>query len=179
VAFRRDIRKDYDVLVLYDSIQDLPENQRQNLREFVESGKGLVLLHHSIVDFQSWEWWWREVMGGLYVLKDLPEEGLKASSFLHDVELVVRPRGTHPVVKGLPPMRLDDETYKGVWSAPGVNVILETDHPTSDKAIGWISPYPKSKVVYIQPGHGREAHENPWYRRLVHNAILWSAGRTN
>jgi type 1 glutamine amidotransferase len=32
-------------------------------------------------------------------------------------------------------------------------------------------------VVYIQLGHGREAHQNPDYQELVHRAILWSAGR--
>lgn len=175
VAFRRDIRQDYDVLVLYDSVQELPEVQKKNLRAFAESGKGIVVLHHAIVDFQDWEWWWREVMGGLYVLK--PFGGMGASSYQHDVELKVVPVGNHPVVRGLPPMRIWDETYKNVWRNPRSEVFLEAEHPTSDKAIGWISPYEKSKVIYVQLGHGREAHENPWYRKLVHNAILWSAGR--
>jgi len=26
-------------------------------------------------------------------------------------------------------------------------------------------------------GHGREAHENPWYQELVSRAILWCGGR--
>jgi type 1 glutamine amidotransferase len=175
VAFRRDIRKDYDVLVLYDSVQELPDAQKKNLQLFVESGKGVVLLHHTIVDFQNWEWWWKEVMGGLYVLK--PFGGMPASTYQHDVELEVRPIGSHPIVRGLPPMRLFDETYKNVWRHPQTVPLLETRHPTSDDVIGWISPYPHSRVVFLQPGHGREAHENPWYRRLVYNAIHWSAGR--
>jgi type 1 glutamine amidotransferase len=177
VAFRNDLRKRYDVLVLYDSVQELPDRQKQNLREFAEAGKGIVILHHAIVNFQNWEWWWKEVMGGLYVLK--PFGGMAASTYQHDVELHVRPVGSHPVVKGLPPMRLWDETYKQVWRHPKSAVFLETEHETSDRAIGWISPYEKSRVIYVQPGHGREAHENPWYRRLVHNAMLWSAGRLN
>ena len=116
-------------------------------------------------------------VGGLYVLK--PFGGMPASTYRHDVELHVRPVGSHPVVKGLPPMRLWDETYKNVWRDPRTQVLLETEHPTSDREIGWISPYAKSRVIYVQLGHGREAHEHPWYRRLVHNAILWSGGRLN
>jgi hypothetical protein len=30
----------------------------------------------------------------------------------------------------------------------------------------------------IQPGHGKEAHNNPSYRRLVRNAMFWAAGAT-
>lgn len=175
VAYRNDLRKAYDVIVMYDMVQDLPEAQRKNLQEFAESGKPIVALHHSIANYQSWEWWWRELVGGKYLLKD--EMGMKASTYLHDVDLVATPVGEHPVVKGLPPMKIYDETYKGMWRAPGVQVLLTTDHPTSDTALAWISPYSKAKVVYIQLGHGREAHENPWYRQLVRNAVLWSVGR--
>jgi type 1 glutamine amidotransferase len=31
--------------------------------------------------------------------------------------------------------------------------------------------------VVIQLGHGKEAHENANYRKLVRNAIVWAAGR--
>jgi type 1 glutamine amidotransferase len=58
-----------------------------------------------------------------------------------------------------------------------VTVLLTSDHPTSDPDIAWVSPYRKSRVVYLQPGHGRETAEMPWYRQLVGNAVLWSAGR--
>lgn len=177
VAFRHDLRRLYDVLVLYDSIQveHLPEEHRSHLRTFVESGKGLVLLHHAIVDFAGWEWWWREVVGGLYVLN--AREGMPASSYLHDVEMVVEPVAGHPITRGLPPMRLFDETYRSVWRRPDVLPLLRTTHPASDEVIGWVSPYERSRVVFLQPGHGRQTHELAWYRRLVRQAVLWAAGR--
>ncbi len=177
VAFRNDLRKNYDVLVLYDTVQQdqLPEKHRQNLRDFVESGKGVVVLHHAIADFQDWDWWWKEVVAGRYLLK--PDPPLAASKYLHDVEETVTPIPGHPIVRGLPQMRLFDETYKLVWHAPDVTVLLTADHPTSDPDIAWVSPYAKSRVVYIQPGHGRETCEMPWYRQLVRRAVLWSSGR--
>lgn len=177
VAFRNDLRKAYDVIVLYDSVQveHLSEAHRENLKNFVESGKGLIVLHHAIIDFSAWEWWWKEVVGGLYVLK--ARDGMAASSYLHDVEMVVTPKPDHPITKGLPQMRIFDETYKNVWHRPDVQVLLTAEHPTSDVDVAWVSPYAKSRVVYIQPGHGRESHELPWFRQLVRRAILWSAGR--
>ena len=54
---------------------------------------------------------------------------------------------------------------------------MTTKHPTSDGPLVWISPYDKSRVVYIQLGHGTEAHNHADYQKLVHNAILWAAGR--
>lgn len=178
VAFRSDMRKKYDVIVLYDTMQrsGLPEKHLQNLRDFIESGKGLIILHHAIADFQDWEWWWKDVVGGRYVLT--AEPGYPASKYLHDVELVVTPQSGHPITKGLTQMRLFDETYKGVWRHPGTQVLLTAEHPTSDVEIGWVSPYAKSRVVYLQPGHGRESHEQPWFRKLMHQSILWTAGRT-
>jgi type 1 glutamine amidotransferase len=174
-AFRAGLAQRYDVLVVYDMLQDLPEERKNNLRAFVESGKGLVVLHHALANFQNWEWWWKEAVGARYVLKEEP--GLPASTYLHDVEMNVTPAAGHPIVKGLPPMRIHDEAYKGLWRAPGLQVLLTTDHPASDAAVAWIGPHPKSRVAVIQLGHGREAHENPWFRRLVRQAILWSAGR--
>jgi hypothetical protein len=179
VAFRNDLRNSYDVLVLYDTIQrdQLPEKHLQNLRDFVESGKGVVALHHAIADFQDWDWWWKDVVAGRYVIKVDPP--LPASKYLHDVEEVVTPKPGHPISASLPQMRLFDETYKLVWHAANVTVLLTSDHPTSDRDIAWVSPYPRSRVVYIQPGHGRETCEMPWYRHLVQRAVLWSAGRTD
>ena len=156
----------FDVLVLYDSIKDLDEPQRKNLRDFVEAGKGVVVLHHAIVDFAgTWPWWYEEVVGGRY---------LPTSTFKHDQQLSVTLVEKHPVTRGFAPMRLVDETYKGMWISPAVKVLLKTDHPTADGPVAWISPYEKSRVVYIKLGHGREAHEHPGYRQLVHNGILWS-----
>ncbi|MGJ5814950.1 ThuA domain-containing protein [Paludibaculum fermentans] len=174
-AFRGDLRKRYDVVVLYDMIQDLPEAQRRNLQDFVESGKGLIVLHHAVVSFQSWEWWWKDVVGGHYFEKATGEHS--ASSYLHDVEMVATPVGTHAITKGLPQMRVLDETYKNVWHSAGIQPLLTTDEKTSDKELAWISPYEKSRVAVILLGHGREAHESPWFRNLLHRAIVWSGGR--
>jgi len=175
-GFNGDLVKEYDCVVLYDFITgELPEKQQQNLQTYIASGKGMVVLHHAIADFQSWTWWWRDVVGGRYLMQD--EAPAKASTYLHDQDLEVTPVGQHPIVKGLPPMYMHDETYKGMWHAPGLEVLLTTNHPTSDELLAWIGPSKTSRVVCIQLGHGREAHENPWYRELVHRAVLWSAGR--
>jgi type 1 glutamine amidotransferase len=176
-AFARDMRKDTDVLVLYDLVQTaaLDDLQRKNLRGFLESGKGMLVMHHAIADYNDWPWWSEEVVGGKYLLK--PEGERPASTYKHDEDVYVTPAADHAITRGLTPLYLRDETYKGMWISPGVTVLLKTDNPTSDGPVAWISPYGKSRVVYIQLGHGPDAHSNPDYQELVHRAILWAAGR--
>ena len=176
-AFARDIRELYDVVVLYDLSRHIDKTPRENLQAFVESGKGLVVLHHAIADYGDWDWWVQEVVGGEYLLE--PDANLPASTYLHDVELFVRPAEPHPITDGIGPMHLRDETYKGMWISPHVSVLLKTDEQTSDGPLAWISPYAKSRVVYIQLGHDRLAFLNPAYRELVERAVFWSAGRLN
>ncbi len=174
-AFKNDLRKDYDVLVLYDFSQDISDAEKTNLRNFVEAGKGIVVLHHAIADYQDWEWWYKEVVGGKYLLK--PEGSTPGSTYLHDQESCVRAVMGHPITAHIQAMHLWDETYKGMWISPDVKVLLRSDAPTSDGPVAWISPYTKSRVVYIQLGHGETAHLYPAYRVLVQDAIRWTAGR--
>jgi len=176
-AFQSDLRDKYDVLVLYDMSTEISEAEKKNVVDFLESGKGMVVLHHAILDYPQWEWWWRDLVGGKYLTN--PEGGMPASTYLHDQEIDVEPALKHPILAGIGPMRLLDETYKGMWISPQVTALLKTRNPTSDPVVAWISPYQKSRVVYIQLGHGEPAHRNPGYRKLVHNAILWSAGKLN
>ena len=164
-----------DVVVLYDMLAAMTPDQRESLRAFVEAGGGVVALHHAIAGRTGWRWWWEEVVGGRYLTE--PAEGRPASTYKHDEELQVTVAATHPVTSGVTTFRIVDETYKGMWISPDVTVLLTTDNPTSDGPVAWIGPHPKARVVFVQLGHGREAHLHPAFRRLVRNAVLWAAGR--
>ncbi len=115
------------------------------------------------------------MVGGKYLAE--AEDGMPASTYLHDQELFVRPVTSHPVTDGVEPFHIRDETYKGMWISSKVQVLLKTDNPTSDGPVAWVSPYPKSRVVYLQLGHDSQAYRNPSYRALVRNAIMWSVGK--
>ena len=177
-ALRRDkLTERYDVIVMHDMWNDLDDKGRENLRNWVEAGKGVVVTHHALAGNWQWEWWWKEVVGGRYLLK--PDAGMPGSTYKHDQFLKVTPVPGHPVVDGVSPMLLHDETYKSMWISSEARPLLKTDHPDSDPVIAWISPYKKARIVVIQPGHDRTTHLDPSYRRLIHNAIFWAAGRLN
>src|SRR5262249_18941183 len=69
MAFQSDVRSKYDVLIMYDFSRELNETGKKNLRAFVESGKGIVVLHHALLNYQHWPWWYQDVVGGSYRLQ--------------------------------------------------------------------------------------------------------------
>ncbi|MBI3666817.1 MAG: ThuA domain-containing protein [Acidobacteria bacterium] len=174
-AFGRDMAGKYDVLVLYDLAQNITEEEKRNLMAFVASGGGIVALHHTLGSFQGWEGY-QELIGGKYFLK--AEGDHPASTFQHDVWINVQVADPeHPVTRGITPFRIYDEVYNKFWVSPKAKVLLTTHHPNSGRAIAWISPQEKARVVYIQLGHSGQAYSHPSFQQLLRQAIRWAARR--
>jgi type 1 glutamine amidotransferase len=176
-AFKKDLRSRYDVIIMYDFTRELDDAGKQHLRDFVESGKGVVVLHHALLNYQNWTWWSEDVVGGRYRLR---REGASPSSGVkNDQQIYVSPVGAHPVLKGIYPFHITDEAYKNLYMSPRIKPLLKTENPSSDTYLAWIGPREAFRVVAIQLGHGTSAFGHPSYRALVHNAVLWAAGRAN
>jgi hypothetical protein len=175
-AFGRKLAGRFDTIVFHDMGETIGENERANLREFVEAGGGVVSTHHAIVNYTSWPWWWQEVIGGKYFVNELP--GHPKSAYEEGVDFtatVVKGAQKHPVLAGVPPLPVHDEVYRGMWQSPKIQPLMETSHPLNDRAVVYVGPYGKARVVYIQLGHSASTMRYPGYRRLVQNAILWTA----
>jgi type 1 glutamine amidotransferase len=175
-AFKTDLRGKYDVLIMYDFSRDLDDVGKKNLQDFVESGGGVVVLHHALLDYQNWAWWTDQAVGGSYRLSR--QHDRPSSSVKNNQQLSVTPAEKHPITAGIGPFHVEDETYKNMKFSPKIRPLLTTDNPTSDTNLAWIGPDDRFRVVAIQLGHGPTAFANPSYRSLVHNAILWAAGKT-
>jgi hypothetical protein len=173
-AFNKDIRGRYDVLILYNMTNEISDTGRQNLRDFIEAGKGVVVLHHAVLSFADWEWWCEEVTGTRPVPKEKQAQG---PGYLHDADLTITSVQPHPITNGLTPMHIVDETYAMLEFSPKAKILLKTDHPTSNGPVAWLGPHPASRVVSIQLGHDHTSFLNQGFRTLVDRAILWSAGR--
>lgn len=177
-AFTEKMKDRYDVLVLYDMHEQMGEQQQANLRAFVESGKGILALHHAIIDGTGWPWWYEEVIGGKYFTQASGSH--EASEYKEGVDMVVRPArglGGHVVTRGIGPIVLHDEAYRKMWHSDKITVLMETDELLNDRPVVFIGPHPKARSLYIQMGHGDGALLHPAVQKLVRNAILWSARR--
>ena len=171
----------YDVIVLYNMSQKISEKRKKNFIDILNKGTGLVVLHHAVGAFDGWPEY-EKIIGARYFFNEGARDGktYKKSTYKHDVDMKVKiARTQHPVTRGISDFKIHDETYKGCYFKDGNNVLLTTDEPTNDKTIGWTRQYGNSRVCFIQLGHGPDAYENKNYRKLVSNAIKWSAGKLN
>jgi len=165
----------YDVIVLYNMTQNISPKRQENVISLLKQGVGLVALHHSIGSFQQWDEY-RKIIGSKYYLKATGQ--IAASTYKHDVDFTVHIADAgHPITRGISDFAVHDETYKNCGFEKDIHVLLTTDHPDSDKQIGWVRQYGKARVCTIQVGHGPSLYADPNYRQLVARAIRWSAGK--
>jgi len=166
-----------DVLIFYDMVQDISENQKQDLINLLDKGKSLLFLHHSLASYQHWDDF-MDILGGRYYIKKAEEDtsSKPESSYKHDVQVPVTiVNKNHYITKGMENFVIHDETYNDYNISPGIYPLLTTTEETSGDVIGWINHYKKSWIVYLQLGHDHYAYENPNFRRLVHQSIQWLA----
>ena len=179
-AFGRPIEEDFDAVLLHDMHNATTEQTRARLKAFVEAGKGVLSLHHAIVDYTDWPWWYEEVTGGKYFVE--PVGNHPASQFREDEEFLVtkvRDKHNHPILQGIGPLWVYDELYKGMYYSPNIEVLMETSHPENDRPVVYVGPHAKARVVYIQLGHSDDTMKHPGFRDLIANTVKWIARRTN
>lgn len=178
-AFSRPLEDRFDVVILHDMRETTSENARARLKAFVEAGKGVISLHHAIVDYTDWPWWYEEVIGGKYYTKAVP--GHAASTYKEDIDFLVAPatgKQRHPVLAGVGPLYVNDELYKGMWHSEKIDVLMTTDHPLSDAPVVYAGPNPKARALHIRLGHSAHTFNHPGFQKLMSNAVEWVAGRS-
>lgn len=170
-----DVNK-YDVLVFYDMVDSLLPSEQQAYINLLNKGKAMIFLHHSLVSYQHWREFIK-IVGGQYHTNPVVVNGdtLKAS-YEHDLVIPVKVEDKrHPVTRGIRDFEIIDEVYGGTEILRTVKPLLSTTQPKSMHYVAWINHYGNSDVVYIQLGHGPSAYANANYRKLIQQAIEWSA----
>jgi uncharacterized protein len=167
--------KQWDVLVLYDMHQEITDAAKAEFVARLKEGKGLVVLHHAIANYQDWPEY-TEIIGAHYYLAATNINGVaKArSDYKHGVQFkihVADPK--HPVTRGMQDFDTHDETYKWFDVSEKCHPLLTTDEPESNKVIAWAKTYEDARVVFIQCGHDHFAYENPSFQQILRQAINW------
>lgn len=178
-VYERDDLLSYDVVVLYDMPQNITEPQKARLLSLFDKGVGLVVLHHALVSYQNWPEY-EQIIGGRYQEPD-PNKGGKvtdAVGWKHDEEIpVVVVATNHAITAGVGDFTIHDEIYWGFRVGSDVKPLLTTTHPKSGKPLAWTRTQAKSRVFFMQLGHGKEAFTNENYRKLLAQGIRWAANR--
>lgn len=182
-----------------------PSAQTQaNLKALLQAGnKGFVFFHHALASWaHTWPAGlngsnaYSEVMGGVAdwgkPIKNVRGRDYQASGALGGTpQHITVVDKNHPVTQGVEDFDIVDETYLCPMFEDSVHPLLRTNfkpvdtafpdrpltqgHPPGSNLSGWVKVAERSPVVYIQHGHDARAWENPSWRRLMLNAIRWTA----
>lgn len=181
---------------------DPPAALRTGLRALLEQGKGVVALHHALAGWPNWAEY-HDWLGGQFLYRPAVLRGRACldSGYRHAVDYTASTL-PHPVTEGVAArFPLTDELYLAEIFEDEVEPILTSDaaftrdaffsaaaavagrmydndgwaHPRGSRLIGWAKRAINSRLVYLQPGDGPSAYDNPDYRRLVRNAMRWVA----
>jgi uncharacterized protein len=176
---------------------------RRGLRDLLEDGIGVVALHHALAGWPAWPEY-ADWLGGRFLYHSAELRGSRRldSGYAHGVTYEARVLADHPVTRGVPAsFSITDEPYlaeifeedltpllasrasftrEHFWSADAAvrgkpNCRDGWEHPPGSNLIGWTKRALASPLVYLQPGDGAGAFENPRYRRLLENAVRWAA----
>ena len=167
----------WDVIVLYNMGQKISEKSKASLLDLLDRGVGLVVLHHAIATFNDWPEYWN-IIGAHYYLQNYTEKGKEhaQSTWKEGVNYTLTPADKdHPILKGVTPFTVHDETYKGFTVAPDNHVLLTTEGPTTQPEYAWCRTYRNANVFYMLPGHGPTIFSDENYRKVVTQAIAWAA----
>lgn len=169
-------------------------------RTLTDAGMPVLALHHSIASWPTWDGFAEILKGRFHYVPaklrgvDYPDSGYAMN--VRQTFSVAAP--SHPVCAGLPAhFELTDETYLCPVFDEEIEVLITTDAPrdwphhasahaavrrTTDPqwrhepataAVAWTHTVSRSRVVYLQPGEGPESFDNPFYRKIISNAVVW------
>jgi putative heme-binding domain-containing protein len=161
-----------DVLYLCTNNPMDNEQVRKSIFDFVNSGKGLVLVHPGLwYNWKNWSEYNAKLVGG----------GTHSHDRYQKFEFHVIDKD-HPVTQGVAEtFALSDELYHFETDPNGtpIQVLAQANLPGSDKSYPnlWITQYPKGRIVCLALGHDAGAHNNPNYQMILRNALKWAAGR--
>lgn len=171
------LEKDFDILVMYDMMNDkvFKDEYRKNFIDLLNTGIGLVSLHHNLGGNGGWSEY-RNIIGGKYVRQNEEIEGRQytPSGYSHGETLnVTIVDKEHPITKGVENFTIHDETYSKFFVTDKAHILMKTDHPKCNPEIAWTHKYGKSPVCYLMLGHDSKSWENPAFPKLLSNAINW------
>ncbi|MCP4190392.1 MAG: DUF1080 domain-containing protein [Planctomycetaceae bacterium] len=160
---------------LTDEEKSTLEQRKENLKSFIESGKGLVGTHSASDTFYSWKEY-GDMIGGWFTSHpwhtDVP---LKVDSPNHPLTSMFDPENGFEIKDEIYQFgpRAQNASYNGYqpYSRDALRVLLSLDNSKfdvsrgarsdNDYAISWIRDFGKGRVFYTVLGHNNHIFWNP------------------
>jgi type 1 glutamine amidotransferase len=160
---------DCDVMLLFTKRLQLSGDDLERIKRYCLSGKPIVGVRTASHAVQTWLDLDREVLGGNY-------KGHYGAGPLTEVKIVETAKG-HPILAGVEPFRSAGSLYKNQGLTSDTDVLMTGTNPEATEPITWTRMYKGGRIFYTSLGHPQDFTEES-FRRLLANALFWTAGRT-
>ncbi|HID95675.1 MAG TPA: ThuA domain-containing protein [Candidatus Latescibacteria bacterium] len=151
----------YDLIVLYYTVGEINDAQKNGLLNFVASGKGFVGLHSAADSFKDCPEY-QAMVGGYFVTHPHYRE--------YQVS-VVDPE--HPITKDLTEFMVRDEQYILDFDSR-VHVLCSALWKGTAVPVAWTKSWGKGRVFYLALGHDVEACHHEMFQLLLRRGALWA-----
>ena len=160
----------YDALMIYANIDEISPKAEKALLDFVASGKGFLPIHCASYCFRN-SADYVKLVGGQFWRHTM--DSIRTET--------VQPN--HPIIKGLSPFTVYDETYlhshlqddNNVLAVREIKADQKSDKPNQKtEPYTWTRTHGKGKVFYTAYGHDERTWSNKDFQKLLLNGILWS-----
>ncbi len=167
----------YRVIVLHFQNWERPgpgERARENLRQFVEAGGGVVLVHFAC---GAWYGEWPEFANIAGRVWAGPGPNVRQHDPLGTFKVEIS-KPDHPIMRGLQPFETQDELYTCLTGDPPILVLAEAKSKVDGKnyPMAFVSNYGKGRTFHSSLGHDAKALAVPQVRELFKRGTAWVAG---
>ena len=152
----------YDLLVLYYTIGDLNDAQKNGLLNWIASGRGFVGIHSAADSFKSSPEF-IGMIGGVFITHPTYRE--------YQVSVA---DSAHPITKDLVEFNVTDEQYVTNYD-PRVQVLAAGLFKGKAMPVAWTKEWGKGRVYYLALGHDPAACRHEVFAKLLTRGALWAA----
>lgn len=160
---------DCDVALVFIKRMQLKGQQLERFQKYAKSGRPIVAVRTASHAVQTWLEFDKEVLGGNYKSHH-PLGPVTQISVKSD-------RATHPVLAGVELNMVNDALYKNQGHAADIQVLWEGTIPGQPtEPLAWTREFKGGRIFYTSLG-AQETFKEPAFRRLLVNALFWTAKR--
>jgi type 1 glutamine amidotransferase len=154
----------YDALMIYANHKAIAPEQEKALLDYVAGGKGFLPIHSASYCFLNSPAY-IELVGAQFQKHGVGE---------FTTEFV---KTDHPVMAGMKPFQVWDETYVHTKINPDKTVLMERVDANGREPWTWVRTHGKGRVFYTAYGHDDRVWNNPNFHQLMKNAVRWAVAK--
>jgi len=161
---------DCDVALFFTRRLTITGEQLERIKKYCESGGPIVAMRTASHGFQNWLEFDKLVLGGNYQ-KHFGTGTTLTVTIASDAK-------DHPVLEGVSPFESKYSLYRNAPIGTDCQILMmgSTEKSGGLQPVTWTRLYKGARVFYTSLG-GPDDFENPSFRRMIVNALFWTAKR--